>query len=152
MAAEHIAWQVSSDFQVAIDDDRNRIWNPRLLAARFFVANSVSIDHLAICIGQQRKSDFVLLGEFAQHFYRVIADANDLDVGSLKFLNVLLQLNQLRHAKSSPVSRSIKMGDIIHALRVAVTGKAVGLGMFDTVEIVGRESCLARIDRACQRA
>jgi len=42
----------------------------------------------------------------------------------------------------------IKIGDIIHALRVAVTGKAVGIGMFDTLEIVGKEHCLARIDRA----
>jgi glutamyl-tRNA synthetase len=49
-------------------------------------------------------------------------------------------------------AHAIKMGNIIHALRVAVTGKAVGVGMFDTLEILGRESCLARIDRACQRA
>lgn len=49
-------------------------------------------------------------------------------------------------------ARSIGMGDIIHALRVSVTGKAVGLGMFDTLEILGRDSCLARIDRACRQA
>lgn len=42
----------------------------------------------------------------------------------------------------------IKIGDIIHALRVAVTGKGVGIGMFDSLEIIGKESCLARIDRA----
>ena len=28
------------------------------------------------------------------------------------------------------------------------TGKAVGFGMFDTLAILGKESCLARIDRA----
>lgn len=44
--------------------------------------------------------------------------------------------------------RGIKIGQIIHALRVAVTGGAVGFGMFETLEILGRESCLARIDRA----
>ncbi len=48
-------------------------------------------------------------------------------------------------------AQSIKMGEIIHALRVAVTGKAVGVGMFDTLAILGRDSCLARIDRACAR-
>lgn len=42
----------------------------------------------------------------------------------------------------------IKVGDIIHALRVAVTGKTVGFGMFETLAILGRESSLARIDRA----
>jgi glutamyl-tRNA synthetase len=40
-----------------------------------------------------------------------------------------------------------KIGDIIHALRVAVTGKSVGLGMFETLEILGKERALRRIDR-----
>ena len=42
----------------------------------------------------------------------------------------------------------IKLGDVVHAVRVAVTGKAVGFGLFDTLAILGRERCLARIDRA----
>jgi glutamyl-tRNA synthetase len=44
--------------------------------------------------------------------------------------------------------QEIKIGDIIHALRVAVTGKAVGFGMFETLAILGRDRCLNRIDRA----
>jgi glutamyl-tRNA synthetase len=46
----------------------------------------------------------------------------------------------------------IGVGDVIHALRVAVTGKGVGFGMFETLEILGRERCLARIDRALELA
>ena len=38
----------------------------------------------------------------------------------------------------------------MHAVRVAVTGKAVGFGLFDTLAILGRERCLARIDRALE--
>ena len=45
----------------------------------------------------------------------------------------------------------IKVGQIIHAVRVAVTGSAVGVGMFDTLAIVGKESCLARIERALEK-
>lgn len=45
-------------------------------------------------------------------------------------------------------SEGLKIGDIIHALRVALTGKAVGLGMFDAMAILGRDSTLARLDRA----
>ncbi len=45
-------------------------------------------------------------------------------------------------------SEGIKIAEIIHALRVAVTGKAVGLGMFDAMAILGKQSCLRRIDRA----
>jgi glutamyl-tRNA synthetase len=42
----------------------------------------------------------------------------------------------------------VKIGQVIHALRVAVTGKAVGFGMFETLAVLGKESCVARIDRA----
>ena len=47
-------------------------------------------------------------------------------------------------------AEGIKVGQVIHALRVAVTGKAVGFGMFETLEILGRSSTLARIDRAIE--
>lgn len=42
----------------------------------------------------------------------------------------------------------IKIGEVIHAVRVAVSGKATGIGMFDCLELLGRERVLARIDRA----
>lgn len=45
----------------------------------------------------------------------------------------------------------IKIGDIIHALRVATTGKSVGPGVYDCLAILGRESSLTRIDRALAR-
>jgi glutamyl-tRNA synthetase len=44
--------------------------------------------------------------------------------------------------------QGIKIGDIVHGLRVAVTGKSVGPGVYDCLAILGREACLARIDRA----
>ena len=46
----------------------------------------------------------------------------------------------------------IKIGDIVHAVRVAVTGKAVGFGLFDTLAILGRQRSLTRIDRALELA
>ncbi|MXZ71943.1 MAG: glutamate--tRNA ligase [Acidobacteria bacterium] len=45
-------------------------------------------------------------------------------------------------------SEGIRIGAVIHAVRVAVTGKAVGFGLFDAMAILGRDACLARIDRA----
>jgi glutamyl-tRNA synthetase len=45
----------------------------------------------------------------------------------------------------------IALGDIIHALRVAVTGKAIGFGLFETLAILGKELSLARIERALGR-
>ena len=48
-------------------------------------------------------------------------------------------------------SEGIKIGQIIHAVRVAVTGKSVGFGMFDCLAILGRRASIARIDRALAR-
>lgn len=47
--------------------------------------------------------------------------------------------------------QEIKIGDIIHALRVAVTGKAAGFGMFESLEILGRQECIARVDAALEK-
>jgi glutamyl-tRNA synthetase len=48
-------------------------------------------------------------------------------------------------------SEGIKTGDIIHAIRVAVTGKSTGPGLFECLVLLGRARCLARIDRALAR-
>jgi len=44
--------------------------------------------------------------------------------------------------------QGIKIGDIVHAVRVAISGKGVGPGLYDCLAILGRESSLRRIDRA----
>ena len=49
-------------------------------------------------------------------------------------------------------AEGVQLGQIIHALRVAVTGKAIGFGLYETLALLGRERCLARIDRALVRA
>ena len=48
-------------------------------------------------------------------------------------------------------ARGLGLGAIVHAVRVAVSGKAVGFGLFDLLAILGRERVLARIDRALAR-
>lgn len=46
---------------------------------------------------------------------------------------------------------AVGMGMIVHAIRVAISGKAVGFGLFDVMAILGKQSCLDRIDKALQR-
>ncbi len=70
-----------------------------------------------------------------------LTTAEPFDAGSLE--NLLHQFAQ---------REGIKIGQIIHAVRVAVTGKAIGFGLFETLAILGRQRCLARIDRALERA
>ena len=42
----------------------------------------------------------------------------------------------------------LKIGDLIHPIRVAVTGKTVGPGLYDCLAILGREASLTRLTRA----
>ncbi|HEY7159070.1 MAG TPA: glutamate--tRNA ligase, partial [Gemmataceae bacterium] len=53
--------------------------------------------------------------------------------------------------QSFAASEGIKLGAINQPLRVAVTGKAIGFGTYETLALLGRERCLARIDRALTR-
>jgi glutamyl-tRNA synthetase len=41
-----------------------------------------------------------------------------------------------------------KPGDLVHPVRVAITGRSVGPGLYDCLAILGREASLARIARA----
>jgi glutamyl-tRNA synthetase len=49
-------------------------------------------------------------------------------------------------------AEGIKVGQVIHVLRLAVTGKTVGFGLYETLAILGKNGCLARIERALRRA
>lgn len=44
--------------------------------------------------------------------------------------------------------RGLSMGQIVHPLRLAVTGKSTGVGLFEALALFGRERCLRRIDHA----
>lgn len=45
-------------------------------------------------------------------------------------------------------AEDVQIGQLIHPLRVAVTGQAIGFGLFETLAILGRECSLRRIDKA----
>ncbi len=77
-----------------------------------------------------------LLSEFAQ----VLSAVDDFSAEHLEVV-----MNDWIEAQQ------IKIGQIIHALRVALTGQSAGFGMFDTMAILGRQACLDRIDAALQR-
>lgn len=54
--------------------------------------------------------------------------------------------------KAYVAERGVKIGQLIHPLRLAVTGKSVGLGLYEAMAILGRGRSLARIDRALTKA
>lgn len=73
-------------------------------------------------------------------FRHKLAEAEVYDAESLDHLT-----HHFVHAEE------IKIGDIIHPLRVAVTGQSIGLGLFDSLAILGKTSSLTRIDRTLHR-
>ena len=42
----------------------------------------------------------------------------------------------------------IKVGVFMNVLRLMITGRSVGAGMFETMELLGKEECLKRVDAA----
>jgi glutamyl-tRNA synthetase len=48
-------------------------------------------------------------------------------------------------------TKGLQMGNLVHALRLALTGKTAGPGLFECLELLGRERSIARIERAIAR-
>ena len=45
-------------------------------------------------------------------------------------------------------ARTLGMGDLVHPLRVAVSGTAVGPSLFHLLEVLGKDRVLNRMDKA----
>jgi len=117
--------------------DRIKVAGDVITLDEFFVPDDqLQYDEKAL---QKRIHNPPLAKELLARFRDKLADIAEFDAASL---------DQCMHAFVD--AEGIKVGDVIHAVRVAVTGKAAGIGLFDVLSIVGRESCLARIDRCLQ--
>jgi len=78
----------------------------------------------------------VLLRKFAA----ALESLEPFDAASIeKSLQDFVQAEGIGHAQ------------IIHALRIAVTGRTIGFGLFDSLAILGRIECRMRIERALAR-
>jgi len=51
-------------------------------------------------------------------------------------------------ARAFAESREIGFGQLVHPIRAALTGSAMGPSLFDIVYLLGREECEQRLDRA----
>ena len=55
------------------------------------------------------------------------------------------------HTQEFVARRELRMGDIVHAIRVAVTGRGVGFGLFETLHVLGRERVQRRLELALDK-
>ena len=119
---------------VAAAADRIKVAGDIVNYTEFFVADD-AFPYDAKALGKRIAADGApgLLGRFRS----ALADVDPFDAATVE-----AALHRFVDAEG------IRIGAIIHAVRVAVTGKAVGFGLFDAMAILGRDACLARIDRA----
>lgn len=119
--------------------DRIKVAGDIVDYADFFTADdALSYDEKAFEKRLRKSED---AADLLKKLREVLAGAEAFDAASL---------DRLVHGFVE--AEGINIGQIIHAIRVATTGKAVGFGMFDTLAILGKDSCLARIDRALAMA
>lgn len=64
---------------------------------------------------------------------------------SLENLNDFVHDQLYEAVKTFCEVKGIKLKIIIHPLRLIITGKSAGAGMFETMELLGKEECLNRI-------
>lgn len=118
--------------------DRVKVAGDVVDYADFFVADDAfAYDEKAF---EKRLRKPAEAGELLEKFKRRLEAVDTFDVESL---------DAELHAFVD--EEGIKIGQIIHALRVAITGKAVGFGVFDTLAILGKERSIARIERTLAR-
>jgi glutamyl-tRNA synthetase len=118
--------------------DRIKVWGDILDYAEFFVADAdLKYDEDAFEERVRKSPEGV---ELLRRFVPALGRIEPFEATALERL---LQ----RFAESE----GVKPGAIVHTLRVAVTGKSVGFGLFDGLAILGREGSLRRIEALLAR-
>lgn len=118
---------------ISASGDRLKVAGDVLAYADFFFLPKAPYDPQAVEKTLRKPGATALLARFKER----LATVEPFDVGSLE---AALQ--------AFVAEEGVKIGELIHPLRVAVTGKSVGPGLYDCLAILGREKCLARIDQA----
>jgi glutamyl-tRNA synthetase len=123
---------------IATLGDRLKIFSDIIEYREYFVADeALEYDEKAFEKRLTKSPDSV---ELLRKYRDVLAGVEPFDAA-----------NTEKSLKEFVESQGAKLGDVIHALRVAVTGKGHGPGTYDCLVLVGKESCLRRIDRALSR-
>ncbi|RLS62154.1 MAG: glutamate--tRNA ligase [Planctomycetota bacterium] len=112
--------------------DRLKVAGDILAYADFFLLNEPPLDEAAVKQRLAKPGVQKLLTLFSA----AIAELDLFEPGPLEEALKLVVTNA-----------GVKAGDLVHAVRIAVTGKPVGPGLYDCLTIIGRDQALARIER-----
>ena len=116
--------------------DRLKVFGDVVLQGAFFFVDEVTFDEKAFDKRLRAPGAAARLAD-----YRVwLAEQGDFGAASLEAAT-----------QAWLAERSLTLGDLVHAVRVATTGGAAGPGLFECLSVLGQERCLRRIDRALAR-
>jgi glutamyl-tRNA synthetase len=113
--------------------DRLKVAGDILAYAEFFLVEEPEMDPAAVAQRLAKPGTGPLLDAFAA----AATAADPFDPPTLE-----------EALKRVVADAGVKVGDLVHAVRVAVTGRTVGPGLYDCLAILGREKSLARLARA----
>jgi glutamyl-tRNA synthetase len=122
---------------VEVLGDRLKVFGDIVLQAGFFFGQDVAYEEKAF-------AKRVMAPGAAER----LADYRSWLAGRTAFDAATLE----RETQAYLAERSLALGDIVHAVRVAVTGTGTGPGFFECLALIGQPTCLHRIDRALARA
>ena len=115
--------------------DRLKVAGDILTYATFFLVEKLTLDPAAVAKRLSKPGTAALLQQFIEH----VAVAEPFHAETLE-----------PALKSVVETANKKVGDLIHAVRVAVTGTTVGPGLYDCLVILGREKSLERLRNALE--
>ncbi|MDR3634424.1 MAG: glutamate--tRNA ligase [Isosphaeraceae bacterium] len=133
---------VSDATRQRIDDvitalgDRLKVFSDILKLGRYFFTETLTYDPDAVKKRLRKEGVPQLLAELAE----VLAAVEPFDVPTLE-----KAIHDYAESHGHP------MGQVVNPLRVATTGQGVGPGLYETLSILGRESCLHRLAETQKR-
>lgn len=113
--------------------DRLKVAGDILAYADFFLVDEPAMDERAVEQKLAKPGVADLLGRYAG----TIASVEPFEPGPLE-----------EATKAFAAAAGLKLGDVVHPVRVAVTGRSVGPGLYDCLAILGASRSIARLGRA----
>jgi nondiscriminating glutamyl-tRNA synthetase len=122
---------------VAIMGERLRLPKDVLAYGDFFFRDEIAYDPEAVRKQFHGQATAAMLGRLRDALARV----EPFDLGGIE-----------KAVRDTAAALGVESKDVIHPVRVALTGKTVGPGLFELIEVLGKDRVLARLDRAVRLA
>jgi glutamyl-tRNA synthetase len=122
---------------VAIMGERLRLPKDVLAYGDFFFRDDIEYDPEAVRKQFHGGTTAAMLGRMRDAF----AALEPFDLAGIE-----------KTVRDTAAALGLESKDVIHPVRVALTGKTVGPGLFELIDVLGKERVLARLDRAARLA